>query len=85
MDSDAGRYGLKINTGMTKGLEYGEASPSGQLVRNSQPILKVDEFICLRSMVNGIGYESEIRRRMGMAYGTLAGFDKVWKSHEISL
>ena len=29
--------------------------------------------------------EREIRRRIGMAYGTLAAFDKIWKSHEISL
>ena len=55
VDSDAGRYGLKINIDKTKGLEYGEASASGQLVRNSQPIETVNKFVHLGSMVNGDG------------------------------
>lgn len=83
--SESGRYGLKINTDKTKGLMFGDANISGELSTNNRAIEAVDKFIYLGSMVNGDGCECEIRRRIGMTYGMLDGFDKIWKSHEISL
>ena len=83
MTENAARFGLQINVAKTKTMCIFAAEPP----RNVQPLLirgedveTVESFIHLGGslITKDNDCPAEARRRMALACGALAGFEKIW-------
>jgi hypothetical protein len=82
----ASTMGLRINIAKTKVMISGNQQMTGTLKLEHEEIESVDQFIYLGSLITWDNDDSkEIRRRIGVASGAMAGFSKIWRSKEIRI
>lgn len=76
---------MEVNINKTKVITFGSKSQKNNIKLNGKEAETVNQFIYLGILLSAGGCEKEIKRRTALAYGALAGFEKVWKSNEISV
>ena len=75
----AGTMRLRINIAKTKAMISGNQQMTGTLKLEHEEIESVDQCIYLGSLITWDNDDSkEIRRRIGVASGAMAGFSKIW-------
>jgi hypothetical protein len=78
--------GLKINKGKTKTLVFGQQQIDKELKVDGETIENVTEFEYLGSLITWDNdCSAKIKRRIAKATGAMAGFNKVWRSKDISV
>ncbi len=82
----AEQMGLKVNRAKTKVMVFSEKHLTGMRRLEEEEIEWVKQFVYLGSLITSDNdCSKEIRRRIALATGALAGFNKIWRSKDIRM
>jgi sorting nexin-29 len=84
----AEQMGLRINRAKTKVMVFSDKHPTGmiRLEEEEAEIEWVEQFVYLGSLITSDNdCSKEIRRRIALATGAMAGFNKIWRSKDIHM
>ena len=82
----AEQMGLRINRAKTKVMVFSDKHPTGMLRLEEEEIEWVEQFVYLGSLITSDNdCSKEIRRRIALATGAMAGFNKIWRSKDIRM